>query len=824
MDVHPADVAVAGIVEYVEATFRPLTAEKDLEFTVEVGADVPRTLYSDQHRLQQVLRNLLSNAVKFTSAGEVTLTIRHGRRTSSSRTRRSPRPSTSSPSRSPTPGSASRPSSCARSSRRSSRPTARSAASSAAPASACRSAGRSPALIGGEIHVQSDPGDGSTFTLYIPVRYDAAAGPELGVAGRRRRSRQLEAATACRAGPRDGRRRRGGHHRRATGCCWWRSPSRTCAGRRSSSAAVTASRWWPRCRPTTPSWSPPAGPRRRRRRHGHGHPRRRLAAPRPQATPTDPPHPDGRHAPRRTPPRMPTRAGWRARSTSSRNPLTRAQARRRAGRTRHLPGPPATAGCWSSPSRPTAQRSPSPTACPVLEGSTSTWPAPPLTRRRALDDDSYDCVVVDLGSSGGGGFEVLKRLRSRKALRAPPGRRRRRGRAVGARGEPAPAVRRGADAHPAATAGAALEALVAVPAPGRRAARPASWSRPPSQPREGEQMFVGKRILIVDDDVRNVFALTSALEQHGIEVVYAESGEAGLETLRREPEIDLVLMDVMMPGMDGYTAMREIRKMPSLRDLPGDRPDRQGDARRPRQQPHGRRVGLRDEAGRRRPAAVGVQVVAVVTEPRARILLVDDRPENLLALEAILSSLDQTLVRASSGEEALRELLKEDYALILLDAQMPGMDGFETAARIKRTDPHQGRADHLPDRGRQRAAQLLPGLRRRWRRLHREAVRPVDPPGQGAGVRRPVGRRPAALHPGVVPAPTARRPARRRRRRRRAARPGRGPVRHRGAARGGSDVRRPAGRPGGNPAGPPLDRRAGRQPDGPGLTQRPRPA
>ena len=69
---------------------------------------------------------------------------------------------------------------------------------------------------------------------------------------------------------------------------------------------------------------------------------------------------------------------------------------------------------------------------------------------------------------------------------------------------------------------------------------------------------------------------------------------------------------------------------------------------------------------------------------RARILLVDDRPENLLALEAILGSLDQILVRAGSGEEALRALLKDDYALILLDAQMPGMDGFETATRIKR--------------------------------------------------------------------------------------------------------------------------------------------
>lgn len=71
---------------------------------------------------------------------------------------------------------------------------------------------------------------------------------------------------------------------------------------------------------------------------------------------------------------------------------------------------------------------------------------------------------------------------------------------------------------------------------------------------------------------------------------------------------------------------------------------------------------------------------------RVKILLVDDRPENLVALEAILDPLDHTLVRASSGEEALKALLTHEFALILLDVSMPGMDGFETAARIKRRD------------------------------------------------------------------------------------------------------------------------------------------
>jgi CheY-like chemotaxis protein len=66
-----------------------------------------------------------------------------------------------------------------------------------------------------------------------------------------------------------------------------------------------------------------------------------------------------------------------------------------------------------------------------------------------------------------------------------------------------------------------------------------------------------------------------------------------------------------------------------------------------------------------------------------KILLVDDRPENLLALESILGSLGHELVTAPSGEEALRAVLREDFAVILLDVRMPGMDGFEVASHIR---------------------------------------------------------------------------------------------------------------------------------------------
>ena len=71
-------------------------------------------------------------------------------------------------------------------------------------------------------------------------------------------------------------------------------------------------------------------------------------------------------------------------------------------------------------------------------------------------------------------------------------------------------------------------------------------------------------------------------------------------------------------------------------------------------------------------------------EAKANILLVDDRPDKLLALQAVLRDLNQNIVVAKSGKEALRHLLQTEFAVILLDVSMPGMDGFETAALIRK--------------------------------------------------------------------------------------------------------------------------------------------
>ncbi|WP_454130568.1 HAMP domain-containing protein [Kitasatospora aureofaciens] len=106
---------------------------------------------------------------------------------------------------------------------------------------------------------------------------------------------------------------------------------------------------------------------------------------------------------------------------------------------------------------------------------------------------------------------------------------------------------------------AALESAAAP-----RAVEPAQQPRPA----RGDTRFDGQQVLIVDDDVRNVFALTSVLEQHGLTVLYAENGREGIEMLEQHENVALVLMDIMMPEMDGYATTEAIRRMPQFAGLP----------------------------------------------------------------------------------------------------------------------------------------------------------------------------------------------------------------------------------------------------------------
>ena len=222
-------------------------------------------------------------------------------------------------------------------------------------------------------------------------------------------------------------------------------------------------------------------------------------------------------------------------------------------------------------------------------------------------------------------------------------------------------------------------------------------------------------LLLVDDRPENLLALEALLEpMTDLQLVKATSAEEALRLLLQQ-DFALALLDVQMPGMDGFEMAELMRANPKTRHVPIIFVSAQMTGQN--YQFKGYEAGAVDYLNKPiEPlilrAKVGVfamlyrQRKAIEEHERymahleklmaehaqgqrnlddvARVLLVDDRAENLLALEAVLADIEGLqMVKAGSGAEALRALSQEVFAVVLLDVQMPGMDGFETAERIR---------------------------------------------------------------------------------------------------------------------------------------------
>ncbi len=186
---------------------------------------------------------------------------------------------------------------------------------------------------------------------------------------------------------------------------------------------------------------------------------------------------------------------------------------------------------------------------------------------KTLKSDTFDCMILDLGMPDMSGAQFLKELKKDESIVPPP-----------------VIVYTGSDLSRAEEDDLQKYAesiiIKGEKSPDRlldettlflhlvESDLPESRKKTRRMTHNKEEIFEDKKILLVDDDMRNIFALSSTLEEKGMHVMAGKNGKEGLECLRSNPEIDLVLMDIMMPEMDGYEAMREIRKEERFRTLP----------------------------------------------------------------------------------------------------------------------------------------------------------------------------------------------------------------------------------------------------------------
>ncbi|GHH36543.1 HAMP domain-containing protein [Streptomyces candidus] len=445
MDVNPEPVALRTLLDYIEATFRPMTAQKGLDFRISVAPSAPAELVTDDSRLRQVLRNLLSNAVKFTESGAVELRIDPAIGNDLPPSVRPHGPAVAfrvmdtgigiaEPQLEAIFGAF----------QQADGTTSRKYGGTGLGLSISREMAH---LLGGAIQVTSAPGEGSTFTLYIPVaRFEspaAYADPALAQGGER-------------------------------------APG--------ASAAVVPAQ-------------------QRRLLVIEDRPRGLLSLVAESAV---------------------------AELAEGSLPDTRGPVH-----VRTAVGPEEAAA--------------------------------------ALANDPCHCVVIGLDMPGGSAMRLLEALDGDPALRQVP--------VLAHHTRPLEAgqeqriidwskskplellpsldeLRERIALHLTAERPADVLPLVRPTAP---AVEPAQASEPAG---DGALDLSGRVVLVVDDDARNVYALTGILELHGMRVLHADNGRKGLEVLAMHGGVELILMDVMMPEMDGYAATAAIRAMPEHADLP----------------------------------------------------------------------------------------------------------------------------------------------------------------------------------------------------------------------------------------------------------------
>ncbi|MEU2281496.1 HAMP domain-containing protein [Streptomyces sp. NPDC013178] len=448
MDVTPERVTLRQLIEYVEATFRPMTTQKSLEFTVTTAAGAPADLLTDDSRLRQVLRNLLSNAVKFTEQGGVELGIEpaadgevpegviRGGAVVAFRVKDTgigiPEQHLET---------------IFGAFQQADGTTSRKYGGTGLGLSITREIAQ---LLGGAVTVDSTPGQGSTFTLFLPV-----ARPDFEEVLSHGRTPDRASAEPLPEG---------------------------------SSHPVPVPRIGP-------------GPRPRRLLVVEERPRGLLTLVA-ESVVADLTH---------------------GRDDGGQRPavdiITAVGAQEAAG---------------------------------------------------ALAAEPCHCVVLELGMPDGEASRFLRALGGDSALASVP--------VLVHSSHPTDVSLD--EALRSRSAGGALEFLSSLDELRERIALHLSAEEPgdvlslvrPEEPQHPTPPLVdeaaGRTVLVVDDDARNLFALSGILELHGFRVLHAENGRKGIETLLNNPDVALVLMDVMMPEMDGYTATAEIRRMPQYAELP----------------------------------------------------------------------------------------------------------------------------------------------------------------------------------------------------------------------------------------------------------------